>query len=89
MHSVEHAIIAIPGLLYQMFRAVWPARLQVVETEDKYFLILEFASGGELFDYIVSRDRLKEDESRVFFRQIVAAVAFCHSKGCVALCRGT
>jgi maternal embryonic leucine zipper kinase len=54
---------------------------QVLETEDKYFLVLEHAPGGELFDYIVTRDRLKEGEARMFFRQIVAAVAFCHSKG--------
>eukprot|EP00053_Salpingoeca_punica_P014926 m.136273 g.136273 ORF g.136273 m.136273 type:complete len:646 (+) comp16580_c0_seq1:361-2298(+) len=54
---------------------------QVHETEDKFFLVLEYAPGGELFDYIVTRDRLKEEEARMFFRQIVAAVAFCHSKG--------
>ncbi|UYV69783.1 MELK [Cordylochernes scorpioides] len=65
---------------------------QVIETELKYFLILEVfpshlcfscftAPGGELFDYIVERDRLSEDEARYFFRQIVSAVAFLHYKG--------
>lgn len=32
---------------------------QVFETEEKFYLVLEFAPGGELFDYIVARDRLK------------------------------
>lgn len=58
------------------------SRLYMVhETEKKYYLVLEYAVGGELFDYIVARERCKEDEARGFFRQIASAVAFCHSKG--------
>ena len=56
---------------------------QVVETDDKYFLVLEYAPGGELFDYIVARSRCKEQEARVFFRQIVSAVHYMHTKGFV------
>ncbi len=44
-------------------------------------MVLEYAPGGELFDYIVARDRCKEEEARTFFRQIVCAVAYCHSQG--------
>ena len=33
--------------------------------------MLEYCPGGELFDYIVDRDRLCEAESRKFFRQII------------------
>ncbi|CBY32973.1 unnamed protein product [Oikopleura dioica] len=52
-----------------------------IETENKIFLVLEHCSGGELFDYIVEKDRLNEDEARQFFREICAAVAYMHSKG--------
>ena len=45
------------------------------------FVFEQYCPGGELFDYIVSKDRLPEDESRVFFRQIVSAVAYIHDKG--------
>lgn len=31
--------------------------------------------------FIVERDRLTEDEARLFFRQIVSAVAYIHNKG--------
>jgi len=55
--------------------------LQVVETDSKIFMVLEYCPGGELFDYIVDRERLNEDESRSFFRQIVAAVAYIHQSG--------
>ncbi|XP_061181853.1 maternal embryonic leucine zipper kinase-like isoform X3 [Saccostrea echinata] len=54
---------------------------QVIETETKFFMILEYCPEGELFDYIVSKDKLSEDEARIFFRQIVSAVAYIHSQG--------
>ncbi|XP_067671947.1 maternal embryonic leucine zipper kinase-like isoform X1 [Haliotis asinina] len=54
---------------------------QVVETEDRFYMILEYCPEGELFDYIVSKDRLDEDEARIFFRQIVSAVAYIHYQG--------
>ena len=38
------------------------------------------ASGGDLFDFVVARTRLAEDEARVFFQQLVCAAAWCHSK---------
>lgn len=54
---------------------------QVIETDDFYFLVLEYFCNGELFDYIVNRNRLSEEQARHFFRQIVSAVAYMHKKG--------
>ncbi|KAM9589187.1 maternal embryonic leucine zipper kinase isoform 2-T2 [Morphnus guianensis] len=54
---------------------------QVIETSKKIFMVLEYCPGGELFDYIISKDRLSEEEARVFFRQIVSAIAYVHSQG--------
>ncbi|XP_076041432.1 maternal embryonic leucine zipper kinase-like isoform X2 [Oratosquilla oratoria] len=54
---------------------------QVIETDTKIFMVLEYCPGGELFDYIVERDRLEEDEARIFFTQIVSAVAYIHNMG--------
>uniref|UniRef100_A0A5F9DII1 non-specific serine/threonine protein kinase n=1 Tax=Oryctolagus cuniculus TaxID=9986 RepID=A0A5F9DII1_RABIT len=42
---------------------------------------LGYCPGGELFDYIISQDRLSEEEARVVFRQILSAVAYVHSQG--------
>ncbi|XP_046667192.1 LOW QUALITY PROTEIN: maternal embryonic leucine zipper kinase-like [Homalodisca vitripennis] len=56
---------------------------QVIETETHFFLVMEYCSGGELFDHIVQCSRLSEMESRSFFRQILSAVAYLHSKGYV------
>lgn len=37
-----------------------------------------FPQTGELFDYIVEKGRLMEDEARHFFQQIVSGVEYCH-----------
>jgi serine/threonine protein kinase len=34
------------------------------------YMILEFVSGGELFDYIVAHGRIKEKDARKFIRQV-------------------
>uniref|UniRef100_A0A914VBR2 non-specific serine/threonine protein kinase n=1 Tax=Plectus sambesii TaxID=2011161 RepID=A0A914VBR2_9BILA len=52
-----------------------------IETAEKFFIIMEYCSGGEMFDYIVKKERLEESEARHFFRQIVAAIAYVHSMG--------
>uniref|UniRef100_A0A8C7TNE6 non-specific serine/threonine protein kinase n=1 Tax=Oncorhynchus mykiss TaxID=8022 RepID=A0A8C7TNE6_ONCMY len=56
---------------------------EVIETENTLYLIMEYASGGEVFDYLVSHGRMKEKEARAKFRQIVSAVHYCHLKNIV------
>ncbi|PPD74054.1 hypothetical protein GOBAR_DD29024 [Gossypium barbadense] len=54
---------------------------EVLASRTKIYIILEFISGGELFDKIVHCGRLPENECRRYFQQLIDAVAHCHSKG--------
>ena len=42
-------------------------------------MVLEYVPNGELFDYILKKGRLQEDEARKFFRQLVTGISYMHS----------
>ncbi|XP_058760237.1 CBL-interacting serine/threonine-protein kinase 24 [Vicia villosa] len=54
---------------------------EVLASESKIYIILEFVMGGELYDQIVQQVKLSENESRRYFQQLIDAVAHCHNKG--------
>ncbi|XP_077430364.1 NUAK family SNF1-like kinase 2 isoform X2 [Vanacampus margaritifer] len=56
---------------------------EVFENKDKIVIVMEYASRGDLYDYICDRRHISERESRHFFRQIVSAVHYCHQNGIV------
>ena len=51
---------------------------EVVETPTDIYVVMEYVKSGELFDYIVEKGRLQEDEARSFFQQIISGVEYCH-----------
>lgn len=53
---------------------------EVLATRTKIFFVMEFASGGELFQKIAT-GRFSEDLSRRYFHQLISAVQYCHSLG--------
>lgn len=56
---------------------------EFVETERHMGIILEYASGGELFDYILNHRYLKDPAARRLFAQLVSGVGYLHKKGIV------
>lgn len=48
------------------------------ENSSKIVIVMEYASRGDLYDYISERPRLSERDARHFFRQIVSALHYCH-----------
>lgn len=42
---------------------------EVIDTPTDIYVVMEYVKSGELFDYIVEKGRLQEDEARRFFQQ--------------------
>ncbi|KAH8318048.1 hypothetical protein KR074_003620 [Drosophila pseudoananassae] len=84
MSSVQH-----PNIIHiyegRSTRWLWteciiliPCALSVFENREKMVLVMEFAAGGELYDYLSERKVLSEKEARRIFRQVATAVYYCH-----------
>ena len=56
---------------------------EMIETSQYIGIILEYASGGELFDYILTHRYLKDNTARKLFAQLVSGVGYLHKKGIV------
>ncbi|KAK4278769.1 hypothetical protein QN277_016569 [Acacia crassicarpa] len=54
---------------------------EVMGSRTKIYIVLEFVTGGELFDKIVNHARMSEKEARSYFQQLINAVDYCHSRG--------
>lgn len=54
---------------------------EVLASRTKIYIILEFITGGELFDKIVHNGKLPETDSRRFFQQLIDGVDYCHTQG--------
>ncbi|XP_061341194.1 serine/threonine-protein kinase SRK2I-like isoform X2 [Gastrolobium bilobum] len=52
---------------------------EVILTPTHLAIVMEYASGGELFDRISKAGRFTEDEARFFFQQLISGVSYCHA----------
>jgi 5'-AMP-activated protein kinase catalytic alpha subunit len=56
---------------------------EIIETPKKLYLITEYITGGELFDYIVKNHRLSEERACEFYQQIISGIEYLHELGIV------
>ena len=49
--------------------------------KEVYYLVLEIASGGELFDYISETGAFTEKFARFYFKQLLQGLDHCHLNG--------
>jgi 5'-AMP-activated protein kinase catalytic alpha subunit len=54
---------------------------EILETDKEIYLIMEYARGGELFEFIVNRKRVREKEAAKFLQQILSGVEYLHKLG--------
>lgn len=55
--------------------------MDVFASPSKVYLVLELVEGGELFDKIVQDGRLTEPKARVYMRQLLSGIEYCHEAG--------
>ena len=51
-----------------------------METSTKVYIVLQLASKGDLLEYVNNNPMLKEEEVRMLFCQLAAAMAYCHKE---------
>jgi serine/threonine protein kinase len=49
-------------------------------TEDRIYIIMELMEGGELFDYVVQKGTLNEEEASKIVRRVTSALVYMHEK---------
>ena len=54
---------------------------KILEDSQNFYIIMEYCKHGELFDYIVKNEKLSEEESSIFFYQLINGIEYIHSKG--------
>ena len=54
---------------------------KITENAKNYYIIMEYCNGGELFNYIVEKEKLEENEASMFFYQLINALEYIHSLG--------
>ena len=52
---------------------------QIIEDLSNIYIIMEYCQNGELFDYIISHQKLSEEECSLFFYQIIKGLEHIHS----------
>jgi serine/threonine protein kinase len=57
--------------------------LQLIDSPQYIHMVLEYESGGELYDEIVKKTRLAPEDCQVYFKQLVSAMEYCHNLGIV------
>ncbi len=55
--------------------------MKIVETDKELYMIMEYANGGELFDFIVRHTRLTEKQAAKFYWELLAGIEYLHKSG--------
>ena len=68
----------------QIMKMLWHPNIirlyEVIETPSHLYLVMEYAPGGEVMDFILAKGRLSESVACKFFSQTAFALQYCHSQ---------
>ena len=58
---------------------------EVKEDKDKYYIMMEYCENGELFNLILEKRKLNEEESAYYYFQIINELEYIHSKNFIGI----
>jgi serine/threonine-protein kinase HSL1 (negative regulator of Swe1 kinase) len=73
-YGIEREIIIMKLINHKNIMGLY----DVWENKNDLYLILEYIEGGELFDYLIKRGKLREQEAINYFRQIINGISYLH-----------
>ena len=79
----EKKILYETNLMKQLNHPNITKILELFETEDYIFIIMEYINGGNLFSFIKKRRKLSEKTAKFLFKQIIEGIKYIHSKNIV------
>ena len=63
---------------------IWITQLRFSFIDNNYlYLIMDYCPGGDLMNYLISRDTLKENEARFYLAEIILCVDSLHKMHCI------
>ena len=54
---------------------------EIFLTQHYLCIAMEYAAGGDMFEYVVRKGGLRESEARWFFQQLIIAIDYTHRRG--------
>lgn len=67
--------------ILSLFRHPHIIRLyEVIYTPREVYMVVEYVQNGELFEYLMTKGRLNEDEARKMFQQLISGIEYCHAR---------
>jgi len=77
LHIIENEIKILKSMIHPNIIKL----VEVYETDEELFLVMEFIPGGELYEALINYGPFSEDKTYEIFRQVVEAVVYLHKNG--------
>lgn len=52
--------------------------IDIYETKEKRYLVLEYALGGDMYEYLKEHGKMDEAKAREKFIQLISIFQYCH-----------
>ena len=54
---------------------------ELIETNNKIYIVTEYIDGGELYQNIIKQGKLDQNKAKIYFWQIIQGIKYLHQNG--------